>query len=411
MDSEGAGGAAKAIGGAVAAVVLASIFLVAILTGSGATTDCQTAAATSGYGMGVQSANGATVAGLNPKQTALAANGVAIGKQRGEPDSVILAQSMAMATESTYRNLSNKTNVPGSEKFPNDGDGSDHDSVGPHQVRASVHAGGDLKKLMDPVWQINWFYDTADKVPGKATMDAAALAQAVEISGPDAYATTRTLAEKVIAAVTPKLGELATTTGGSSSSDGGAACSGSAEGDPNSPLAGPFGQRIIAAASRWIGMQYSWGGGNWYGPTVGIHDGGTGDSFGDYARVGFDCSGLTMYALYQASGGAVRTAHFTGSQQGDSHAHPIPTDQKQPGDLIYFGSSAAGSHHVGIYWGKKDGKDMLLNAPQSGQKIAIMPLSGWAGEGMYVRRFSYPGDDQTPRTAPGPAGGTNAGRD
>lgn len=405
MDSE-VGGAATAIAGALAAVVLASIALVAILAGSGATDDCQTAAASSPYGMGVQGPVGATVAGLNAKQVALAANGVAIGKQRNESDSVILAQSMAMATESTYRNLSNVTNVPGSDKYPHDGDGSDHDSVGPHQVRVSMHGGGDLTKLMNPVWQINWFYDKADTVPGKDTMDAAALAQKVEVSGPDAYATTRALAQKVIAAVTPKLGELATATGGGdSSSGGGAACSAAGGGD--SPLAGPFGQRIIAAASRWIGTQYSWGGGNWYGPTVGIHDGGTGDSFGDYARKGFDCSGLTMYALYQASGGTVRTAHFTGSQQADAHAHPIPTDQKQPGDLIYFGGSAAGSHHVGIYWGKKDGKDMLLNAPQSGQKIAIMPLSGWSGEGMYVRRFSYPGDDSAPRTAPGPDPGTD----
>ncbi|GAB93461.1 C40 family peptidase [Gordonia rhizosphera] len=394
MNEEATGAAGTTIAMAAGAMILATITLVAVLSGSGVT-DCA-AATTNAYGMGVADANGATLAGLNNQQLTLAANGVAIGTQRGETESVILAQSMAMATESTYRNLSN-TNVPESASFPNDGAGSDHDSVGPHQIRVSMHGGGDLTKLMDPVWQINWFYDTADTIGGHDTMDPAALAQAVERSGPDAYATTRTLAEKVIAAVTPRLGDLAA--GSTSGGGGGGSCE--APGADTGPLEGSFGQRVIQAAMRWIGTPYAWGGGNKNGPTKGISDGGgAGDAHGDYNKVGFDCSGLTLYAVYQASGGTIELGHYTGNQAGDPRGQVIPLDQKQPGDLIYFGSSAEGSHHVGIYYGTRDGRDMLLNAPQSGQTVSVMPLSGWNGEGMFVRRFGA-GIDPTP-TPPAP---------
>ncbi|MCF3940648.1 C40 family peptidase [Gordonia tangerina] len=392
--NEASGAAGKAIATALAAVILATITLVAVLSGSGVT-DCAPTT-TNQYGMGVTDAGGATLAGLNEKQLTLAANGVAIGKQRGETESVILSQSMAMATESTYRNLSN-TNVPASASYPNDGAGSDHDSVGPHQIRVSMHAGGDLTKLMDPVWQINWFYDTADSIGGHDTMDPAALAQAVERSGvPDAYATKRTLAENVIAAVTPRLGDLAI--GASSAAGEGGTESCETPGGDTGPLDGSFGQRVIAAAMRWIGTPYAWGGGNKDGPTKGIHDGGVADSFGDYNKVGFDCSGLTLYAVYQASGGTIELGHYTGNQASDPRGQVIALDQKQPGDLIYFGASAEGSHHVGIYYGKRNGRDMLLNAPQSGQTVAVQPLSGWSGEGMYVRRFGV-GIDTT-RPAP-----------
>ncbi|WP_299577474.1 C40 family peptidase [uncultured Williamsia sp.] len=395
---ESTGAAGKTIAIAVGSVIVALLALVAVISGSGVT-DCGTGTTTNPYGMGVAGANGATLAGLNDKQLALAANGVAIGKQRGEPDSAILAESMAMATESTYRNLSNATNVPESVKFPHDGDGSDHDSVGPHQVRVSMHGGGDLTKLMDPVWQINWFYDTARKVPGYQTMDAAALAQAVEKSGPNAYASTRSLAEKVVATVTPRLGELATA-GSSTSSDGGGQACQTPGGGNTGPLDGSFGQRVIQAAMRWIGTPYAWGGGDKNGPTKGITDGGTADSFGDYNKVGFDCSGLTLYAVYQASGGKIALGHYTGNQASDPRGQVIPLDQKQPGDLIYFGSSAEGSHHVGIYYGKQNGQDMLLNAPESGKTVSIMPLSGWNGEGMYVRRFGAGIDTAAPAPAP-----------
>ncbi|KPH20716.1 MULTISPECIES: NlpC/P60 family protein [Rhodococcus] len=156
---------------------------------------------------------------------------------------------------------------------------------------------------------------------------------------------------------------------------------------------GPFGQNVIAAALKWQGTIYAWGGGDANGPTKGISDGGgRADQLGDFNKVGFDCSGLTLYAVAQASGGQLILPHYTGDtsnpgQLYDPRGQEIPLDQKQPGDLIYFGSGGS-THHVGIYYGKDaSGADQLLNAPQSGEVVSIMPLSGWAGEEMYVRRF------------------------
>ncbi|MEV0237557.1 NlpC/P60 family protein [Nonomuraea sp. NPDC050786] len=59
-----------------------------------------------------------------------------------------------------------------------------------------------------------------------------------------------------------------------------------------SELGGGGGGKVVAAARKQIGMPYSWGGGGPGGPSYGI-----GRGAGTY---GFDCSGLTEYAWYQA---------------------------------------------------------------------------------------------------------------
>ncbi|PKZ62982.1 hypothetical protein CYJ73_24195 [Gordonia terrae] len=157
-------------------------------------------------------------------------------------------------------------------------------------------------------------------------------------------------------------------------------------------LAGPTNRRIIQAALRWLGTPYAWGGGNQNGPTNGISDGGgAADAHGDSGKVGFDCSGLTLYAVAQATNMKIVLPHFTGDtgnpgQLYDPRGKEIPVAEKRPGDLIYFGSGG-NTHHVGIYYGNQNGQDMLLNAPQSGDVVRIQTLSGWSGEEWYVRRF------------------------
>ena len=54
-------------------------------------------------------------------------------------------------------------------------------------------------------------------------------------------------------------------------------------------------EAVIARAESQIGVPYAWGGGDANGPTQGIRDGGVADSFGDYNKVGFDCSGPVSY--------------------------------------------------------------------------------------------------------------------
>ncbi|UZF59358.1 NlpC/P60 family protein (plasmid) [Gordonia polyisoprenivorans] len=148
-------------------------------------------------------------------------------------------------------------------------------------------------------------------------------------------------------------------------------------------LAGPVNRRIIQAAMRWLGTPYAWAGGTKDGPSAG--------SYPDVGVTGFDCSGLTLYAVYQATGGKIELPHYTGDhslpgQLYDPRGKEVQVAQMQPGDLIYFGSGG-NTHHVGIYYGVQNGQQMLLNAPQSGDVVSIMPLSGWNGEDWYVRRF------------------------
>ena len=577
--------------------------------------------------VGVSGDTGKELAGLSEAQLQLARNGVAIGKQRSMPESAVLAQSVAMATESTYRNLANPT-VPESLQYPHDGEGTDHSSVGPHQMKAEIWAPvvGGMAKLMDPLVQIGWFYDQAKKVPGYETMEPAALAQQVERSSANAYSGQMELATRVVdlfksddfgnaAAAPPTVASssalssavVTTTAGGATSPpaekviaidpghgpvyDGSngektdpatglvmkespntpemadvwdvaqklktglehagyrvvltkeavdsdvdfraradrikssgavlaVAIHTSGSGSPHqatpqkigeyreygdrrttfdnadtatksqqaasiiarsrsaaeghtvdttpitffgrdrasipspgdlpfvslfsdtvplvynelgrdgadfdngadglteagkdkyakglldgiqeyaagarpgqqpmlaanvvngvNPCAnsntgfvpgGPFGNNVVAAAKRWLGTTYAWGGGNADGPTKGIADGGVADSYGDFNKVGFDCSGLVMYAVAQASGKQILLPHYDSSQVSDSRGQPItnPSDL-QPGDIIQPHPG-----HIFIWVGG----GQVVEAPQSGGVVEISnytPSGDW----------------------------------
>lgn len=143
---------------------------------------------------------------------------------------------------------------------------------------------------------------------------------------------------------------------------------------------GPFASNVIAAGMQWLGQQYAWGAGDANGPTRGIHDGGVADSFGDYNKVGFDCSGLVIYALAQASGGAVRVPHSAAAQA--QMGQPVTNSAIVPGDVLFF-ADGGGVHHTGIYLGS----GQMVNAPQSGDVVKVSNISGWANETMTARRF------------------------
>ncbi len=135
---------------------------------------------------------------------------------------------------------------------------------------------------------------------------------------------------------------------------------------------GDIGQRVVAAARSWLGTRYSWGGGNASGPTVGIRDGGTADSFGDYMNVGFDCSGLTLYAFAQVG---VSLPHYSGYQFYKGAR--IARSDLQAGDLVFYAndtSDPATIHHVAIYMGG----NQMLESPQSGSYVKISPMR-WDG--------------------------------
>lgn len=120
---------------------------------------------------------------------------------------------MAALTESTLRMLANTSAYPESARFPNDGNGGDHDSLGLFQMRPST-GWGTIAQLMDPTYQTKAFFGGPNgpnhgsprgllDIPNWHTLDPGAAAQAVEVSAfPDRYARFRPVADAILAALT-----------------------------------------------------------------------------------------------------------------------------------------------------------------------------------------------------------------
>ncbi|OHT73371.1 hypothetical protein [Mycobacteroides chelonae] len=127
----------------------------------------------------------ATFGDYKERQMQVAKAIVGEGLRRGiSPFGIQIALATALA-ESGMRSLANKA-VPDSLLIPNDGIGSDHDSVGPFQQRQSW---GRTADLMNPSTSAGKFYDELVKVRGWQNMALTQAAQAVQRSAfPDAYA-------------------------------------------------------------------------------------------------------------------------------------------------------------------------------------------------------------------------------
>lgn len=125
---------------------------------------------------------------------------------------------------------------------------------------------------------------------------------------------------------------------------------------------GPFGSRVASYAKRWIGTPYAWGGGDKNGPTTGIDQGA--------GTTGFDCSGLVLYAVSQASGGDIALPHL--SQGQVLEGKPVKRADIRVGDAIGFALHEPGYwDHIGIYIG--DGQ--FVHAPRTGDFVKISSLS------------------------------------
>ncbi|MCE6998859.1 NlpC/P60 family protein [Saccharothrix sp. S26] len=143
------------------------------------------------------------------------------------------------------------------------------------------------------------------------------------------------------------------------------------------PVVAPVGgsvETVVSRALSQLGVRYSWGGGNYDGPTVGIRDGGAGDAHGDYYSVGFDCSGLMMYAF---AGAGVYLPHYSGYQY--NAGRKVPLTQAQRGDMLFWGPG--GGTHVALYLGG----GMMVEAPYSGSHVRIAPVR-YAGIMPYATR-------------------------
>ena len=120
---------------------------------------------------------------------------------------------------------------------------------------------------------------------------------------------------------------------------------------------GPTGSQAdtaVAYAYGRVGCPYTWGG---TGP----------------CSSGYDCSGLVMMA-WQAAGISIPRTSY--DQMADLPAVPLHTSSGaftekylQPGDILGF----IGNSHVGMYVGG----GYLIDAPQQGQPVEKVALSGW----------------------------------
>jgi murein DD-endopeptidase MepM/ murein hydrolase activator NlpD len=268
---------------------------------------------------------------------------IEVGKKRNADEMVIQAAISAAITESTLKNLASKA-VPESLSYPNDGVAEgDADSVGLYQQRVSVwgEKAGGIKGLMDPEQQINWFYDTAETVPHDSVGQIGADVERPAEQYRGRYTEHAPQAKRIYDHLKDGV-------------SGSLLCgSGSAE------TADELGGKILAAAREQFGMPYIWGGGDHKGPTGN--------------PPGFDCSGLTMYAVAKATGGDVKLLHQTNLQMNDPNLEKITWENRRPGDLLYFGGPTD-YHHVSIYSGEKDGKDMQYEAQMAGVPLGEYPV-------------------------------------
>jgi cell wall-associated NlpC family hydrolase len=120
-------------------------------------------------------------------------------------------------------------------------------------------------------------------------------------------------------------------------------------------------RQVIDRAVSQVGVQYVWGGGSGRGPTTGIPDG-LGSPLN---RVGFDCSGLMLYA-YNGAGVALPRV-----SRNQFHAgRKVPISDLRPGDLVFYRRGGAPIHHVAMYVGGGD----MVEAPYTGANVRVVPL-------------------------------------
>ena len=138
---------------------------------------------------------------------------------------------------------------------------------------------------------------------------------------------------------------------------------------PQTAAAGPAGAATgsralaVAAASKWFGTPYVFGGGSFSGPTK------SSSAHGNFNDVGFDCSGLIQYALGAA--GIHDSSHYSYSQLQMGQRTDVA--KLQPGDLVGFGDG----HHIALY----AGNNQIIEAPSTGSTVRQRALG--ANEGAW----------------------------
>lgn len=288
---------------------------------------------------------------------------ISTGKALDADEKVIKAALMAAGPESGYRMLASRA-VPESLEHPNDGvTPGDATSVGLFQIQTPMNMPTD--EAMDREKHITWFYDTADGVD--TAQEAWEIAADVERPREDLrgkYKEWEGVADILLETegdIDPA--DLDCAPGGDDTDSSGETPENVSE----------FADKAIAAAREQLGVDYVWGGGDWNGETGG----------------GFDCSGLTMYAYSQASGGSIQLDHHTTAQMNSELLEDRDTDDIQPGDLVFF-NGADDPQHMGLAISSTE----MIHAPETGDVVKEAPISD-GGDLVAARTVKeIPNDDQ-----------------
>ena len=120
-------------------------------------------------------------------------------------------------------------------------------------------------------------------------------------------------------------------------------------------------QRVIDRALSQVGVRYVWGGGTGRGPSTGIPD----NLGSPLNRIGFDCSGLMLYA-YNGAGVALPRV----SRNQFNAGRKVPVSDLQAGDLVFYKKPGRPIHHVAMYIGGGD----MVEAPYTGANVRVVPL-------------------------------------
>lgn len=308
---------------------------------------------------------------------------VAVGeKMHIAPQGIVVALATGL-TESNLKNYANdgtgqlrgdQQNIASSLQLPHDAVGRDHGSLGIMQQQYPWW--GTIQELMTPSIAARKFYEALLKVNNWQNLPVTVAAQTVQGSAfPDAYAAQEPRARALYAAYRGS--------GGATDPDEAAAAGLGANPPPAERASGESaevntdlctvlrvnvqqrkqqeanpvvhsseaGVRAVRAAQAQIGLPYVWGGGAFDGPTGG----------------GFDCSGLTRYAIFQASGKKLGRTTFDQIKEGV----PVEDLSKMlPGDLVLSNFSERGPEHVQLY----AGGGQVVEAQTTGVPIKMSPF-------------------------------------
>jgi cell wall-associated NlpC family hydrolase len=337
---------------ATLAPVVAIVLFVAAILGGGSDDD----ASTDTMAFTLICPDSGPITSLDEAQAANAHTVIGVAQTLGGKPAAVIAVMTAL-TESDLRDLGNTT-VPGSDS--GQGMGSDHDSVGLFQQRASW---GSLTDRLDPATSTRLFVTRLLTLPGWQTMPPWAAAQAVQHSAvADGSNYQQHLAHaQTIVSQTADTADCGTLSGGTPAN--GATGSHGLPADYTVPASANTAETIaVAYALTQLGKPYVYGAA---GPDA------------------FDCSGLTTAAWAQAG---VALPHYTGDQAAAGVEVTSPS-MMSPGDLILVpgdDGTLAAPRHVGMYIGG----GLVVNAADPDDGIRVQTYANFieVGHGLSTIR-------------------------